>query len=511
MPFHEPQFLFIFLPALLLAWHGLITLKAPKWVLGVLLGGVSALYYWLGSPDFFFLLLALTLFNFAIGRLLGRHPLVWVYWLAITVDLGVLAWFKYSNFAIGNVNTLFGLSLPSIAVVLPLAISFFTFQKVAFLTEVWRGDKDRWSLGEFFLLVWFFPQLVAGPIVRPHEFIPQWRVLQFSRRRMTVNLAVGLTLLFVGLVKKLGIADTVAPYVDAVFLPAAAGTAPKLADAWLGAIAFTVRIYFDFSAYSDMAIGVARIFGFILPLNFFSPYRADSIIEFWRRWHITLSRFLRDFLYVPLGGNRRGRFRRYANLMVVMLLGGLWHGANWTYVVWGGLHGLYLGINHLWRDLGLPRLPRWLAWPLTLTAVVFAWVPFRAPDLATIASVWAGMLGLNGIAIWPGLPFAEVLARAWPDLIELRPVLSAYVGMQGRIAFMLVPGSLLIAMAMPNVYQWLHRFEPALYYQQYDQGPQQNWLLRWRPNCLTAAGLASVVLVALCYAGKPQTYLYWQF
>lgn len=357
MPFHDPWFLFAFLPAVLVGWFALVRLQAPRSVLGYFLIGVSAFYYFEGSPSFFPFLIALTLFNFGLGALLARIPSLWIFAAGIAANLGILGFFKYSNFAIANLNALFDLAIPGVTVVLPLAISFFTFQKIAFLTEVWRDKSNPWTMQEFFLVVWFFPQLIAGPIVRPHEFIPQWRALRFERKRVAVNLAVGLTLFFVGLVKKVGIADNVAIYVDMAFAPAANGVAIKLTDAWVGVAAFTVRIYFDFSAYSDMAIGIARILGLRLPINFFSPYQATSIIDFWRRWHMTLSRFLRDFLYIPLGGNRLGQSRRYANLMAVMLLGGLWHGANWTYVIWGGLHGIFLSLNHLWRDFNLPSPP----------------------------------------------------------------------------------------------------------------------------------------------------------
>lgn len=508
MPFHQPQFLFIFLPLALLGWFGLVWAKSPRLVLGSYLFGISAFYYWWGSPEFFPVLLALTAFNFAAGRVLVNRPIALLYWAAITVDLGILGWFKYSNFFIGTVNSLFGLSISSVAVVLPLAISFFTFQKVAYLTEEWSGDRDRWTWGEFFLLVWFFPQLIAGPIVRPHEFIPQWRALRYDSRRIRVNVAIGLTLLLVGLIKKLGIADTVAPYVDAVFVPTASGIAPRLVDAWLGAAAYTVRIYFDFSGYSDMAIGIARLFGFILPLNFFSPYRSESIIEFWRRWHITLSRFLRDFLYFPLGGNRKGVVRRYTNLMIVMLLGGLWHGANWTFVVWGGIHGLYLTLNHVWRDLGGRSLPRWLGWALTMVAVMFAWVPFHAPNLVTTVSLWKGMLGMNGIVLSPVLPFADQLAAWAPNYFAVRPVLSAYIFMQGREAFMVLPLAFVVAVAMPNVYQWLGRFNPALYF---DRSTRIRTRFRWHPSASLAMALGIAFVVALIFAGKPQTYLYWQF
>src|ERR1700730_4491448 len=229
MPFDDYSFLFLFLPAALTVWFVLAWFRADrhKWVVGCFLGGISALYYWRGSPEFFPLLVLLTLFNFAVGWAITNNSRTPLYWLGMAVDIGVLCWSKYDNFAVQVLNSAFGLALPGFATVLPLGISFFTFQKLAYLTDIRRGEKDRWHLGEFFLLVWFFPQLIAGPIVRPHEFIPQWRALRLDGRRVAINLCVGLTLFFVGLIKKLALADMVAPYVDMVFSQANNGIAPR--------------------------------------------------------------------------------------------------------------------------------------------------------------------------------------------------------------------------------------------------------------------------------------------
>jgi alginate O-acetyltransferase complex protein AlgI len=511
MPFDDFSFLFLFLPATLLAWLVLAWLRADrhKWVVGCVLGGLSALYYWIGSPEFFALLVVLTLFNFAVGWTITKYPRTPLYWLGMTVDIGVLGWFKYDNFFVHTLNSAFGLALVGFATTLPLGISFFTFQKLAYLTDIRRCEKERWHLGEFFLLVWFFPQLIAGPIVRPHEFIPQWRALRLDRRRVLFNLCVGLTLFFVGLIKKLAIADTVAPYVDVLFSQAGEGVAPRLADAWIGVAAFTVRIYFDFSAYSDMAIGVARILGIRLPINFFSPYQASSIIEFWRRWHMTLSRFLRDYLYIPLGGNRHGRLRRYANLMIVMLLGGLWHGANWNFVFWGGLHGAYLAVNHLWRDAGRRALPWRVGWAITLIAVMFAWVPFRSPDISATLSIWSGMLGLNGVVLPQWAPFAKELREVFPNYVEVRSLLHQFVVVQGPYPLLAIPAGLGIAILLPNLYQWLDRFQPAMYYE--PRPVTARWTLSWKPTLPAALALAAATATALVFAGRPLTYLYWQF
>jgi D-alanyl-lipoteichoic acid acyltransferase DltB (MBOAT superfamily) len=509
MPFDDFSFLFLFLPVLLAVWLLFTSFRADKRLIGIFLTVVSAFYYWLGSPEFFPLLVLLTLFNFTIGAVVTRNPGTPLYWLGIAVDLGVLGWFKYDNFAIRVVNSAFGSALPAMATVLPLGISFFIFQKLAYLTDIRRGEKDRWHLGEFFLLVWFFPQLIAGPIVRPHEFIPQWRALRLDKRRVVVNLCVGLTLFFVGLIKKLAVADTVAPFVDVVFDQAVAGAAPRLTDAWIGALAFTVRVYFDFSAYSDMAIGLARILGIKLPINFFSPYRATSIIDFWRRWHITLSRFLRDYLYIPLGGNRRGPLRRYVNLMVTMLLGGLWHGANWNFVFWGCLHGAYLTTNHLWRGLGYRPLPATAGSAITLIAIIFAWVPFRSPSLSATLSIWSGMMGLNGISLPAWVPFSADLAAWLPDYFEVRSLLHQYVAAGGAYPLLAIPVGLAIAVLCPNIYQWLDRFQPAMYYE--PRPVDERWRLSWQPSVPVGLILAAATTLTLIFAGRPLTYIYWQF
>jgi D-alanyl-lipoteichoic acid acyltransferase DltB (MBOAT superfamily) len=512
MPFSEFSFLFLFLPMVLAAWLLLARLRADrhKWLVSGFLGGVSALYYWIGSPEFLPLLFVLTLFNFAVGYWLLRTPRSPIYWFGMAVDLGVLAWFKYDNFAVETLNSAFDLALPQIATVLPLGISFFTFQKIAYLTDIRRGEKGNWQLGEFFLLVWFFPQLIAGPIVRPHEFIPQWRKLHLDRRRVAVNLCVGLTLFFVGLIKKLAIGDMVAPYADLVFGAAAEGAAPRFTDAWIGVSAFTVRIYFDFSAYSDMAIGLARILGFRLPMNFNSPYQATSIIEFWRRWHMTLSRFLRDYLYIPLGGNRSGRRRRYLNLMTTMMLGGLWHGAAWNFVLWGALHGLYLSLNHLSRERSWRPLHPVLGWAITLAAVMFAWVAFRSPNLAAMRSIWVGMIGLNGVVLPHWAPFADSLVRWMPDYIEVRSLLHPFVNIQGSpVPLLAIPIGLASALLLPNVYQLLDRFEPAMYYRPKLIAERSRF--SWRPTIPAALALGAATALTLIYAGHPLTYLYWQF
>jgi D-alanyl-lipoteichoic acid acyltransferase DltB (MBOAT superfamily) len=298
-----------------------------------------------------------------------------------------------------------GFGLHGLDVVLPLRISFFTFQKIAYLVDVHDGRAQPGRLLEFLIFVFFFPQLIAGPIVHHAEMMPQFRALGAAAppdpAATWANLAIGGTVLLAGLFSKVVVADHLAPFATPVFDRARDGGAIGLLDAWQAALAYTGQLYFDFSGYSIMALGLGLLFGIRLPVNFNSPYQATSIIEFWRRWHITLSRFLRDYLYIPLGGNRKGPRRRYVNLMLVMVLGGLWHGAGWTFVIWGALHGACLLAAHLWRDNGAPRLPAWLGWFLTLLAVVVAWVFFRAASLPAALGILGAMAGLGDTIATP--------------------------------------------------------------------------------------------------------------
>jgi D-alanyl-lipoteichoic acid acyltransferase DltB (MBOAT superfamily) len=259
---------------------------------------------------------------------------------AIAVNLILLGYFKYANFFADNLNHFAGTALPIGQVILPLGISFFTFTQIAFLVDTYQGKVKEFNFVHYTLFVTYFPHLIAGPVLHHKEMMPQ-----FAKRNVCHlnwdNVAVGLSIFVLGLAKKVLIADSLAEFATPIFSAVAAGGQPMLFEAWIGALAYTLQLYFDFSAYSDMAIGISLMFNVRLPMNFNSPYKATSIIDFWRRWHMTLSRFLRDYLYIPLGGSRNGKAQRYLNLMITMLLGGLWHGAGWTFVIWGGLHGFY--------------------------------------------------------------------------------------------------------------------------------------------------------------------------
>ena len=311
----------------------------------------------------------------------------------IAVNLALLGYFKYRIFIAASVGALLGSPWNLGPLVLPLAVSFFTFEQITYLVSAYNGEPGTCDFISYCMFITFFPHLIAGPIVRYTEIYPQFN--RSTPLRLTAdNLAGGLMIFSIGLFKKVILADTLRVIVNPLF---AQERTLVFSDAWGAALAFALQIYFDFSGYSDMAIGLARMFGVRFPENFDSPYKSRDFIQFWRKWHMTLSFFLRDYLYIPLGGNRRGEPRRYLNLFLTMLLGGLWHGASWTFVAWGGLHGIFLAINHAWSRFGR-CLPDLLAWAATFFLVTVAWVFFRAATFRQAALILHGMAGLSGFS-----------------------------------------------------------------------------------------------------------------
>jgi alginate O-acetyltransferase complex protein AlgI len=424
MLFNSFPFIFGFLPLSLLVFHGLRRAgfeRSSIFALTLL----SLLFYGWWNPVYLLLLVPLMLVNYAIAVQIAPHgnqrsgfekPLLIV---GLVTNVAVLGYFKYANFFVDNLNTLFGLDVFLAHVVLPLGISFFIFQKIAFLVDAYRGKLDRLDLLDYSLFVTFFPQLIAGPIVHHSEVLPQFRRSGGVSSR---SITMGVTIFAIGLAKKVLLADTAAVFATPLFASVATGARLDLLSAWTGALSYTAQLYFDFSGYSDMAIGAALLFGIWLPVNFASPYKATSIIDFWRRWHITLSRFLRDYLYVPLGGNRLGNTRRYVNLFTTMLLGGLWHGAGWTFVIWGGLHGFYLTVNHGWRvlrsRLGSPfsqanPIGAFIGGVVTFLAVVVGWVFFRAANFSAAVNMLKAMLGFYGISM--PISLAHIVHGTSPD------------------------------------------------------------------------------------------------
>ena len=388
MLFNSQIFLLVFLP-LTLACFYLAAARRPlrTW----LLIAASFVFYGYWDVRLIPLLAGSIVVNWGLSLLLGVWPRRWIVALGVGANLALLGVFKYADFAAGTLAALVGGAHMPWDIVLPLGISFFTFQQLSYLVDRGRGRAPRYGFRDYCLYVSFFPQLIAGPIVRHNEIIHQFS-LDPLRPGVAERLGRGLALFLIGLAKKVFIADALADGVDPVFAAAAVGKTLAGWDAWIGGLGFTLQIYFDFSAYSDMAIGLALMMGLVLPVNFSAPFRATSIREFWRRWHMTLSRFLRDYLYIPMGGSRHGAARQVTALMATMLLGGLWHGAGWTFVLWGGLHGAALAVNHLWSRIGV-KLPVPAGWLVTFAFVAFG--------LAASLSVFAGMIFHDGAGAPP--------------------------------------------------------------------------------------------------------------
>jgi alginate O-acetyltransferase complex protein AlgI len=390
MLFNSQVFITGFLPIVLglyyaFAWH-----RVARQVVVVL---ASLAFYGWWDIRFVPLLAGLTVANWLIAQWFGASRARWIPVFGVVLNLAVLGLFKYADFFQGTVAALLGDEFHPLRLILPLGISFFVFQKISYLIDLRRGDRHIYGFLDFCMFVMFFPQLIAGPLVRHNEIIHQFG-LDPRRPEMWENLSRGFMLFVIGVAKKVALADTLAMVADPLF-GKAADASLSAAEAWVATGAYTLQIYFDFSGYSDMAIGLALMFGLRLPLNFDAPYRAVSIRDFWRRWHITLSRFLRDYLYIPLGGNRCGASRQAVNVIATMLLGGLWHGANWTFVAWGGLHGVALAVNHVWQGAGL-RMPRAAGWAVTLLFVMGGWVLFRSADFTTAGDILASMIGWHG-------------------------------------------------------------------------------------------------------------------
>ena len=454
MLFSTQTFVCFFLPAVVAGYYALAPGRTAR---HAFLVAASLVFYGWWNWRYVPLLVGLTLANWGIAKAFEASRSRSLPLLGVAMNLAVLGVFKYADFLRGTWYGLTDQHWTPWHLLLPLGISFFVFQKISYLIDLRRGTAHAYRLLDFSLFVMFFPQLIAGPITRHNEIIPQFPDNP-RRPEMWENLGRGFALFIIGLAKKVAFADTLAMVADPMFHQAA-GAPLNAAQAWVACAAYTLQIYFDFSGYSDMAIGIARMLGLRLPFNFDAPYRAVSVRDFWRRWHMTLSRFLRDYLYIPLGGNRRGAMRLMFNLMTTMLLAGLWHGAAWTFVVWGGLHGLGLMVNHAWQRTGV-RLPRLLAWILTLLFVMAGWILFRADSFALAGRMFGSMLGLYGVghivldreyvvALLAGAavaligPTSQEAALIW---LRPRPWLAVPAG--AGLAFLL----LLIGGRLPNVF-----------------------------------------------------------
>ena len=414
MLFNSFVFLLAFLPAALLL-HGWIARVAPRWRLPLLVL-LSFMFYGWWDLRFVPLLAGSILINWLIARAFVRAAPRWLIPAAIVGNLALLGLFKYADFAFDLASRLTGVDAPKLGWALPLGISFFTFHHIMYLADLRAGRAPPIGLVKYALYIAFFPQVLAGPLVRWSEILHQFDERPSARPDAAERFGRGLMLLAVGLAKKVFLGDPLAAYVNPVFQAAAQGKAIALGEAWQAALGFTFQIYFDFSGYTDMALGIALMFGLVLPQNFDVPYRATSLQDFWRRWHMTLSRFLRDYLYIPLGGNRHGLPRQVGALFATMALGGLWHGAGLTFLAWGAMHGAGLGAGLLARRAGW-RIPAPLGWLTTALFVTLTWVLFRAPSFEAALSVYKGLLGLTPGASefkWRTIAVAALVATVGP-------------------------------------------------------------------------------------------------
>ncbi len=495
MLFHSREFLFFFLPAVYLVWLACVYSRNQRFSV-LWLTFASLLFYAYWNPSYLVLLLTSIGSNFGIGMLVDPnrkrsfHIRKWSLIFGIAANLGLLGYAKYANFFVDTVNQVFSTGWTFDNVILPLAISFYTFQQIAYLIDSHQGKVCEHNLLNYVFFVSFFPQLIAGPIVHHSEIYSQIN-RGFSFRNISLQFFGGISIFLLGLFKKVVLADSCGELATPVFDAPLLVAAIHSSDAWAGVLGYAFQIYFDFSGYSDMAIGLAFIFGIQLPDNFQSPYRATNIIDFWRRWHITLSQFLKNYLYIPLGGNRKGFFIRYRNLFITMLLGGLWHGAGWPFVIWGALHGLYLITNHLWREfrpLKTIAVSKHLAvafgWMLTFSSVTLAWVFFRAPDLPSALALITHLFGNSA-----SLP-AMALSGDFINSYLRWPFLALLTG---------------ICLGLPTTRAYFQRL--------WDSSIKDVSLLSWKPNPLHGCvmGFLLFCVVRKYYTLAPTEFLYFNF
>lgn len=457
MLFNSYEFILLFLP-LMLTIYFLIKRQgyhnpAKAWLI---IGSLIFYSWW--NIKYLPLILTSILVNYSVGIWLAKTDLSMprrrktILAAGIIFNVGLLSYFKYADFFIANINALLPVNLMPLGIVLPLAISFFTFQQIAYQVDVYRGHAREYSLLNYSLFVLFFPQLIAGPIVHYWEMMGQFKDPERKLLRFD-NLSRGLFLFALGLAKKVLIADTFGVWANFGYSDVASLT---LIDAWITSLSYTMQLYFDFSAYTDMALGAALMFNINLPINFNSPYKSLNIQEFWRRWHITLGRFLRMYIYIPLGGNRGGKWSVYSNLMITFLVGGLWHGAAWTFVFWGFLHGLALVVHRIWHEMGY-KMNRILAWFLTFNFVNIAWVFFRAESFGDATTVLRTMVGINGVVLpqtWA--PYLSKLGAGTYLIGEI--AMSQYLAQ--AIAMLLI--FMIVVLTMKNSIELTVKFKPGL-------------------------------------------------
>jgi alginate O-acetyltransferase complex protein AlgI len=488
MLFNSYTYILFFFPLCALMYFGLCRLRLTLAAKAFLVLASLVFYGW-WDPAYVPLLLCSILFNHAVGTTLakapaqargGRKKAVLV--LGVAGNLAALGYFKYVNFFISLANDGLGAHFPHLAIVLPLGISFFTFTQIAYLVDSYQGQTKEYDFLNYLLFVTFFPHLLAGPILHHAEMMPQFDRIKNKIPHLG-NICLGMSLFFLGLFKKTAVADLFAGYANAGF--AQAGSL-SVVEAWVSCLSYSLQLYFDFSGYTDMALGCARILNIHMPVNFNSPYKSKDIQEFWRRWHITLSRFLRDYVYIPLGGNRAGEGRTLANLFTTFLIGGVWHGAGLTFVAWGAMHGAAIVVHRVWARAHL-KLPKFFAWLATFLFVNLAWVFFRAKDFAEAGAMLRSLAGQNRALTLPNYWFN--------DLGHLRESGYQFGYFWERTGPYWLPIVLIVAFTLLSVF-----------------GRNSNALIeRFRPTWLTALILAAMTAYGLVCTMQTSEFLYFQF
>lgn len=523
MLFNSYFFICIFLPITLIGFFA-IGQRGHHRIAVSWLVGASLFFYGWWNPAYLWLILGSILFNYTTGIILGNQEQEGakkgVLVVGISINLATLGYFKYANFFVNNLNSAIGSDFHVNTMILPLAISFFTFQQITYLVDAYKGETREYNFLHYSLFVTFFPQLIAGPIVHHKEMLPQF-VKDGVYRLKHENLAVGITVFAIGLFKKVCLADGIAQYATPVFQAAEAGVSVSFIEAWGGALAYTFQLYFDFSGYSDMAIGLACMFGIQLPLNFNSPYKAINIIEFWSRWHMTLSRFFRDYLYVPLGGNRKGKIRQLSNLMITMLLGGLWHGAGWTFVMWGGLHGAYLVVNHIWhavqQGLGCDlkkttMFGRVTARLITFTAVVVSWVFFRAETFDGAMNILRGMSGQQDVVLRASyLGYLNMIGNLGDYLVSQGVVFGAPVLFGGLHQMVFLIFLSFLVWVAPNTQQIMFANTPEFEKYSGEMKERPNGYIVWKASTKYAIVTAGILFWSIWNLSKQSEFLYFNF
>ncbi|MEV8468187.1 MBOAT family O-acyltransferase [Fluviibacterium sp. DFM31] len=517
MLFNSLQFVFLFLPAALAGYYLLIATGRQRWIF-LFLVMASLLFYAVWNPPYVLLLLASMGGNYIFGSWLDRRREAGrgnarVMGLGVCFNLAILFYYKYANFFIDNLNGVAGTDFVLDRILLPLAISFYTLQQIAFLIDVARGEVRPTGVWRYATFVIFFPQLIAGPIVHYKEMMPQF----FGRRLgrfATANFTVGLAIFALGMFKKTVLADSAAGFATPIYDAAAAGDPIGLLAAWRAAACYTLQLYFDFSGYSDMALGLARMFGVKLPPNFHSPLRAASIIEYWRRWHMTLQQFIVAYMHQPLvvpltrfGAERGyGKWQMFAlttamPTILLFVVIGFWHGANWTFVVFGLMHGIYLTVNEFWRTYRRKRRKKIKPGPrdmvvyhlLTLVCVAAANVVFRADSVAAAAAIWTGMVQLGDLLMLP-----SILPASFGELLT------------EPLTFILVAAALIAF--FPNTQQIMNRYEPILGWAKWRGVALPKIALQWRPTPLWACYTGLVLFLAVAFVSRGETeFIYFNF